>query len=88
MRLNKTDQNDAKGLARVTLTGWYRAVHVKSPDPHRARSILGAPVQLVGIGTRLIKMMHGVLTTFGMLPGSGRGRRFDLRVETPLQGEP
>ena len=29
MRLNKTDQNDAEGLAQVVRTGWYRPVHVK-----------------------------------------------------------
>ena len=30
MRLNKTDENDAEGLAQVIRTGWYRAVHVKT----------------------------------------------------------
>ena len=29
MQLNKTDQNDAEGLAQIMRTGWYRAVHVK-----------------------------------------------------------
>src|SRR5271170_262017 len=48
MRLNKTDQNGADGLAQVVRTGWYRAVHVKSLDSHRARSLLGARAQLVG----------------------------------------
>lgn len=88
MRLNKTDQNDAEGLAQVVRTGWYRAVHVKSLDSHRARSLLGARAQLVGMRTRLINMIRGVLKTFGMLPGSGRGQRFDQRVESLLQGEP
>jgi transposase len=37
MRLNKTDENDAEGLAQVMRTGWYRAVYVKSLDAHRAR---------------------------------------------------
>lgn len=43
----KTDQNDAEGLAQVVRTGWYRPVHVKSLDAHRARSLLGARAQLV-----------------------------------------
>ena len=30
MQLNKTDQNDAEGLAQIMRTGWYRAVHVKA----------------------------------------------------------
>jgi len=27
---NKTDRNDARGLAQILRTGWYRTVHVKS----------------------------------------------------------
>src|SRR3990172_3503581 len=30
MQLNKTDRNDAEGLAQIMRTGWYRVVHVKS----------------------------------------------------------
>jgi transposase len=88
MRLNKTDQNDAEGLAQVVRTGWYRAVHVKSLDSHRARSLLGARAQLVGMRTRLSNMIRGVLKTFGLLPGAGRGQRFDRHVEALLEGEP
>jgi transposase len=88
MRLNKTDQNDAEGLAQVVRTGWYRPVHVKSLDAHRARSLLGARAQLVGMRTRLSNMIRGVLKTFGLLPGSGRGLRFDRHVEALLEGEP
>ena len=38
MQINKTDQNDAEGLAQIMRTGWYRSVHVKSFDcPSGAR---------------------------------------------------
>src|ERR1700730_15733539 len=47
MQINKTDQNDAEGLAQIVRTGWYRAVHVKSFDSQRARALLGARTQLV-----------------------------------------
>ena len=43
MRLNKTDQNDAEGLAQVVRTGWCRSVHVRSFDAHRARALLARP---------------------------------------------
>ena len=33
-------------------------------------------------------MIRGVLKTFGMLPGTGRGLRFDRRVEALLEGAP
>ena len=73
MQLNKTDQNDAEGLAHIMRTGWYRSVHVKSLDAHRARALLGARAQLVGMTTRLSNHIRGVLKTFGMLPGAMRG---------------
>ena len=69
-------------------TGWYRPVHVKSFDAHRARALLGARAQLVGMTTRLSNMIRGVLKTFGLLPGAGRGLRFDRRVEALLEGAP
>jgi transposase len=81
MRINKTDQNDAEGLAQIIRTGWYRSVHVKSLDAHKARALLGARAQLVGMTTRLSNHIRGVLKTFGMLPGTVRGLPFDRRVE-------
>lgn len=88
MRLNKTDQNDAEGLAQVVRTGWYSSVHVKSLDAHQARSLLGARAQLVGMRTRLSNMVRGVLKTFGLLPGTDRGLRFDRRVEAMIESTP
>jgi len=82
MQINKTDQNDAEGLAQIMRTGWFRSVHVKSLDAHRARALLGARAQLVGMTTRLSNHIRGVLKTFGMLPGAMRGLSFDRRVET------
>ena len=60
LRINKTDQNDAEGLAQVLRSGWYRPVHVKSFGAHRARSLLGARAQLKGMTTRLSNMIRGV----------------------------
>ncbi|WP_241127853.1 IS110 family RNA-guided transposase [Novosphingobium terrae] len=88
MRLNKTDQNDAEGLAQVVRTGWYCSVHVKSLDAHQARSLLGARAQLVGMRTRLSNMVRGVLKTFGMLLSADRGLRFDRRVEAMIEDTP
>jgi transposase len=84
MQMNKTDQNDAEGLAQIMRTGWYRSVHVKSLDAHRTRAMLGARAQLVGMRTRLSNHIRGVLKTFGILPGAMRGLPFDRRVESQL----
>ncbi len=84
MQMNKTGQNDAEGLAQIMRTGRYRPVHVKSLDAHRARALLGARAQLVGMTTRLSNHIRGVLKTFGVLPGAMRGLPFDRRVEELL----
>lgn len=84
MQLNKTDQNDAEGLAQIMRTGWYRSVHVTSLDAHRARALLGARAQLVGMTTRLSNHIRGMLKTFGLLPDAMRGLPFDRWVEELL----
>jgi len=86
MQINKTDRNDAEGLAQIMRTGWYRPVHVKSFEAHRARALLAARLQLIETTTRLSNHIRGVLKTFGLLPGTVRGLRFDARVELLLEG--
>jgi transposase len=88
MQINKTDTNDAEGLAQIMRTGWYRAVHVKSFDAHRVRALLGARQQLVGMATRISNHVRGVLKLFGILPGRTRGLRFDRRIEACLAARP
>jgi len=63
-----------------------RAVHVKSFEAHRARALLAARLQLIETTTRLSNHIRGVLKTFGLLPGTVRGLRFDARVELLLEG--
>jgi transposase len=47
LQLNKSDRNDARGLAQIVRTGWYREVLVKSVDSHLVRSLLTTRAQLV-----------------------------------------
>ena len=44
----KTDQLDAQNLARMSVSGWYTAVHRKSPEARLLRSYLKARAGLVG----------------------------------------
>jgi transposase len=37
---NKTDKNDARGIAQLLRTGWYSKVHIKSMESHRIRALL------------------------------------------------
>lgn len=42
VRMNKSDQNDAKGLAELVRVGWYREIKVKSEESQKVRAILVA----------------------------------------------
>src|SRR3954452_24844905 len=47
VRLNKSDPNDARGLAELIRVGWYREVRVKSETGQIVRSLLVARARLV-----------------------------------------
>ncbi|MCZ8043701.1 MAG: transposase [Beijerinckiaceae bacterium] len=49
VRMNKSDENDAQGLAELVRVGWYREVKVKSPESQATRSLLVARSRLVAI---------------------------------------
>ena len=45
---HKTDRNDARGLAHLARTGFFKPVHVKSLSAHAVRSLIIARKKLVG----------------------------------------
>jgi transposase len=84
MQINKTDQNDAEGLARIVRT-WLVLIRSRQVvRMHRARALLGARTQLNGMTTGLSNHIRGVLKTFGLPPGAMRGLPFDRKVEALL----
>jgi transposase len=85
LQANKTDKNDAYGIAQVVRSGWYREVAVKSLDNHKVRALLGARKKLVGTKTDIINAARGVMKTFGIvLPKSGLS--FEEKLEQLCQG--
>jgi transposase len=38
MQINKSDRNDAVGIARIMQCGWYKEVRVKDLDSHAIKS--------------------------------------------------
>ena len=42
LQINKTDANDAHGIAQIVRVGWYREIAVKSMDSHAIRAMLVA----------------------------------------------
>jgi transposase len=88
LRPNKTDANDAEGLAQILRLGWHRSVHVKSYDAHRLRVALGARMQLVNMVTELSNHVRGVLKVFGLVVEGARGGVFADRVEALVADRP
>lgn len=43
----KTDRNDARGIAQVVRTGWFKPVHVKSIGSQRARTLAAARKHII-----------------------------------------
>jgi transposase len=88
LQLNKTDTNDAHGLAQLVRSGWYREVAVKSLESHRLRAALTARARLVTVRTALYNQLRGTLKTFGVLLKPGRGTAFEAQVRTALRDHP
>jgi transposase len=85
MQINKTDANDAEGLAHIMRTGWFRAVHVKSMPAHGVRALLEARQQIVNMRRDLSNQIRGLFKTFGIVLGKGGGGRFVAMVEEQLE---
>ncbi len=87
-RLNKTDANDAEGLAQLGRTGWYREVAAKQLETRLARSLLVARQQLVGQRRNLENQVRGILRGFGLVVGKAARSRFEQRVWELVRREP
>jgi transposase len=48
----KTDRNDARAIAQAMRTGWFTAVHVKTPASQELRLLLQQPARAVGKADR------------------------------------
>ena len=87
-QVNKNDRNDAKALAQLLRTGWYRAVHVKSYGAHQLRAVLGARAQLVTMTTRISNHIGGVMKIFGLVVMNATKTTFAARVEELVADRP
>jgi transposase len=89
VRPNKTDANDAEGLAQLLRTGFYREVRVKSWDGMLIRNLITARRQLVRTEVDLANQLRGILRTFGLaLPPGGGGRHFETAVRERASTRP
>ena len=85
---NKTDANDAEGLAQLARTGWYRQVAAKRPETRAARALLLARQQLVKQRRDLENQVRGLLRGFGLVVGSVARSGFEARASELAAQEP
>lgn len=91
MRPNKTDRNDAAGLAQIVRTGWFKQVSIKSRAGYELRSLLAAREALVRSRVKIENEIRGLLRTFGVLFGTAVGgfaRRVDEIITEELEVSP
>ena len=85
---NKTDRNDARGLAQIIRTGWYRAVHVKSPACRSWRALLTARRLLLNKMRDLENGLRAVLREAGLKLGTPTRKEFAARVRELTAADP
>lgn len=86
VRPNKTDRNDAQGLAQLVRTGWFKQVTIKSRHGYEVRALLAGRELLVRSRVRIENEIRGLLRTFGVLFGKSVGG-FARRIDEILAGE-
>ena len=84
MAPNKTDANDADGLAQLAEVGFYREVRVKGFDSMLARTLVAARTRLVRITTELSNQIRGLMKTFGLVVPPSKGGKFEANVRRLL----
>ncbi|MBV8091627.1 MAG: IS110 family transposase [Acetobacteraceae bacterium] len=86
LQVNKTDANDAYGLAQVVRTGWFREIAIKSMDAQTLRLLLTARAQLVSQRQAIANNIRGLLKTFGHVIRRGSKGPFAIRVREAIEG--
>ena len=85
---NKTDKNDARGIAQLLRTGWYRPVHIKSMASHRVRALLSSRKAVLTKCIDLENEIRGLFKVFGIKlpPKLGHGA-FDAAVRDIIEAD-
>ena len=88
MQINKSDRNDAMGLARIMQVGWYKEIQVKQLACHVVRAVLNSRALLEKIKRDLGNQIRGLLKNLGLIVGKARGNVFRCRVEELIDDHP
>jgi transposase len=86
---NKTDRNDARGIAQILRTGWYSPVHVKSMASHELRALLSSRRAVLAKCVDLENELRGLLKVFGVrLPRHVPHGAYDEAVRPLIEERP
>jgi len=66
----KTDRNDARAIAQVMRTGWFKAAHVKGEQSQKIRAIMSSRRCLLDKQLDLDNHIRATLRTFGLKVGA------------------
>src|SRR5437764_3525534 len=80
-QINKTDRNDARGIAQMMRVGIYRPVHVKTLRSQKLRMLLAHRKLLQSKAIAIENDLRGTLRNFGLKVGIVGKVRFEARIK-------
>ncbi|MEM8753913.1 MAG: hypothetical protein AAGF90_13120 [Pseudomonadota bacterium] len=80
MNRNQNDRDDARSLAQLIRSGWFKAMHVKSTESQELRSLLIVREFFVNKLRDHENEARGLLRPFGLKVGRVAAHDFEARV--------
>lgn len=87
-QVNKTDRNDARGIAQMMRVNLFRPVQVKTPTSQHGRALLTARKLLQEKAIAIENDIRGLLRNFGLKVGIVGTVGFDTRIRELVDGRP
>jgi transposase len=87
-QVNKTDRNDARGIAQMMRVNLFRPVHVKTLASQKQRALLTARKLLLEKAIAIDNDIRGLLRNFGLKVGVVSAAKFEQRIQELVEGLP
>src|SRR2546421_4859879 len=87
-QINKTDRNDARGIAQMMRAGLYRPVHVKTIRSQKLRMLLTHRKLLQSKAIAIENDLRGSLRNFGLKVGMVGTVKFEARIRELVENLP
>jgi transposase len=87
-QINKTDRNDARGIAQMMRVGIYRPVHVKTLRSQKLPMLLTHRKLLQSKAIAIENDLRGTLRNFGLKVGIVGKMRFEARIKELVEHLP